>query len=123
MPDSTTAAPAPARCAIRFSELFVVGSFVPALSGRTFVTTNPATGQPLAEIAEAGREDVDRAVAAARRAYETGAWPKMHARERGKLLVRIAERLLARADEGATLETLDNGKPLFGSRQVDGPPP
>src|SRR5512144_54016 len=92
----------------RFTGLFVDGEFAPARSGRTFTSLNPATGQPIAEIAEAGAEDSDRAVAAARKAFESGPWPRMHARERGKLLARISERLMARADEVATLETLDN---------------
>lgn len=106
---------------VRFTDLFIDGAFVPALSGRTFATMNPATGAHLADVAEAGAEDVDRAVAAARTAFTSGAWPKMPARERGKLLVRISERLLARADEVARLETLDNGKPIFESRQIDVP--
>ena len=106
---------------VQFKDLFIDGQFVPSKSGRTFATTNPATGQHLADLAEAGVEDVDAAVAAARKAFEGGAWPKMHARERGKLLIRIAERLMARADEVATLETLDNGKPIFESRQIDIP--
>ncbi|HEV8268815.1 MAG TPA: aldehyde dehydrogenase family protein, partial [Thermoanaerobaculia bacterium] len=105
----------------RFRDLFIGGAFVPAESGKTFTTTNPATGRPLAEIAEGGAGDVDRAVAAARKAFESGPWQKMTARERGRLLVRIAERLLERADEIAALETLDNGKPIFESRFVDVP--
>jgi acyl-CoA reductase-like NAD-dependent aldehyde dehydrogenase len=117
MAEATVSAPT----AIRFAELFIDGSFVPSASGKTFESTNPATGQPLTQIAEGGAEDVDRAVEAARRAFESGPWPKMHARERGKLLTRIAERLMARADEVATLETLDNGKPIFESRQIDVP--
>src|SRR5512141_1623731 len=106
---------------VSFSQLFIDGDFVPSSGGRSFPTTNPATGAHLADVAEANEDDVDRAVAAARKAFETGPWPKMPARERGRLLARIAERLMARADEVATLETLDNGKPIFESRQVDVP--
>lgn len=106
---------------VRFSDLFIDGAFVPAASGRTFATSNPATGAHLADLAEAGVADVDRAVAAARAAYETGPWSKMPARERGKVLARIADRLMARVDEVARLETLDNGKPIFESRYVDVP--
>ncbi len=106
---------------VRFAQLFIDGEFVPATSGRTFATANPATGETLAEVAEAGEEDVDRAVAAARKAFSSGPWAALPARERGRLLARIADRLMARADEIARLETLDNGKPIFESRQVDIP--
>jgi aldehyde dehydrogenase (NAD+) len=115
-PVSPPATPSP-----RFRQLFIDGAFTDSSSGKTFRTLNPATGQPLADVSEGTREDVDRAVAAARKAFESGPWPKMPARERGKVLVRIAERLMARADEIATLETLDNGKPIFESRYVDIP--
>jgi aldehyde dehydrogenase (NAD+)/phenylacetaldehyde dehydrogenase len=93
---------------------------VPAASGRRFSTTNPATGEPLADIAEAGREDLDRAVAAARAAYE-GAWSAMKPRERGRILIKAADRLLARAEEFGRVETLDNGKPIFESAKIDMP--
>jgi acyl-CoA reductase-like NAD-dependent aldehyde dehydrogenase len=105
----------------RFRRLFIDGDFVEASSGKTFPTVNPATGELLAEVSEGAEEDIDRAVAAARKAYESGPWRKMPARDRGRLLVRIAEGLLARADEVARLETLDNGKPIFESRYVDVP--
>jgi acyl-CoA reductase-like NAD-dependent aldehyde dehydrogenase len=106
---------------VKFTDLFIDGEFVPSLSGKTFPTVNPATGETLAHVAEGGAEDIDRAVAAAKKAFEGGPWAKMPARQRGQLLVKIADRLMARADEVATLETLDNGKPLFESRQVDVP--
>jgi aldehyde dehydrogenase (NAD+)/phenylacetaldehyde dehydrogenase len=93
---------------------------VPAASGRRFSTTNPATGEPLADIAEAGREDLDRAVAAARAAFE-GAWSAMKPRERGRILIKAADRLLARAEEFGRVETLDNGKPIFESAKIDMP--
>ena len=114
--DTTPAAPSP-----RFKQLFVDGAFTDSSNGKTFPTLNPATGQLLADVSEGTIEDVDRAVAAARKAFEAGPWPKMPARERGKLLVKIADRLMARVDEIATLETLDNGKPIFESRYVDIP--
>jgi aldehyde dehydrogenase (NAD+) len=106
--------------AARFTQLFIDGAFVPAASGKTFPTRNPATGAVLADVSEASAEDVDRAVAAARKAYD-GAWSRLTARERGQILAKISDRLIARADEVATLETLDNGKPIFESRQVDIP--
>ncbi|MDA8037571.1 MAG: aldehyde dehydrogenase family protein [Actinomycetota bacterium] len=101
-------------------DLFVNGDFVPALSGRSFSTTNPATEEPLADVASAGPEDVDRAVAAARAAFE-GPWGKMRGSERAKFLFRIARVLQERAREFAVLETLDNGKPIRESRDVDVP--
>src|SRR5258706_16316162 len=113
MPETPKSEAASSRAGLeppRFRDLFIGGAFVPAESGKTFTTTNPATGLPLAQIAQGDANDVDRAVAAARQAFEGGPWQKMTARERGRLLVRIAERLLARADEIAALETLDNGK-------------
>jgi acyl-CoA reductase-like NAD-dependent aldehyde dehydrogenase len=88
-------------------------------TGRYFATINPATEEPIAEVAEAGPEDVDRAVAAAREAFESGDWPKMSAADRGKLLWRIADALEARADEVALLETQDAGKPIRESRHVE----
>ncbi len=100
--------------------LFVGGEFHPAVSGRTFVTINPATEEPLASVAEAGVEDVDRAVAAARAAYEDG-WGRLRGRERAKYLFRIARVIQERARELAVLESLDNGKPIRESRDVDIP--
>ena len=90
---------------------------------KKFDTVNPATGEVLTEIAEASREDVDRAVQAARRAFEDrgGAWRKMSASERGKLIWRLADLVERNIEELAELETLDNGKPIFESRYVDMP--
>ncbi|MGH9367409.1 MAG: aldehyde dehydrogenase family protein [Thermoanaerobaculia bacterium] len=103
------------------TDLFIGGEFVPAASGKRFATVNPATGETLAEIAEAGKEDLDRAVAAARKAFESGPWASMKPRQRGRILMRAAERLLARADELGRVETLDNGKPIFEASQIDMP--
>jgi aldehyde dehydrogenase (NAD+) len=100
--------------------LFVNGEFVDTQDGRTFKTVSPATEEVLAEITEAGPADVDRAVAAARRAYQ-GAWGRMPAAERGKYLFRIARIVQERAREIAVLESLDNGKPIRESRDVDIP--
>jgi aldehyde dehydrogenase (NAD+) len=90
---------------------------------KKFDTINPATGQVLTQIVEASREDVDHAVAAARRAFEdrTSPWRKMSASERGRLIWRLADLVEKHIDELAELETLDNGKPIFESRQVDIP--
>jgi acyl-CoA reductase-like NAD-dependent aldehyde dehydrogenase len=92
-------------------------------SGRAFDTVNPATGEVLTQVAEAGAQDVDQAVAAARKAFDDVAspWRKMSASERGKILWRIADLVEKNIDELAELETLDNGKPIFESRYVDMP--
>jgi aldehyde dehydrogenase (NAD+) len=102
-------------------KLFIGGAWIDALSGRTFQTVNPATNQALSAVAEADETDVEAAVAAARKAFEEGPWPKMGAAERSRILWRIADLLMAKADEVARIETLDNGKPIFESRQVDIP--
>ncbi|GAA3336021.1 aldehyde dehydrogenase family protein [Amorphoplanes nipponensis] len=100
--------------------LFIDGEFVPAAaSGGVFKTVNPASEEVLAEIAEAGAEDVDRAVAAARRAF--GPWSALPGAERAKYLFRIARIIQERARELAVLESLDNGKPIKESRDVDVP--
>jgi len=90
---------------------------------KKFDTINPATGEVLAEIAQASSADVDRAVAAARKAFEDrgGPWRKMSASERGRLIWHLADLLEKNIDEFAELETLDNGKPIFESRYVDMP--
>ncbi len=100
--------------------LFVAGEFAPAESGRTFPTVNPATEEPLAQVAWAGPADVDRAVAAARTAYEQ-TWGRMPGSERAKYLYRIARILQERSREFAVLESIDNGKPIKETRDVDIP--
>ncbi|MGZ4593630.1 MAG: aldehyde dehydrogenase family protein [Actinomycetes bacterium] len=100
--------------------LFIGGEFVDPAEGKTFKTISPATEEVLAEVSEAGQADVDRAVAAARKAYDR-VWSTMPARERGKYLYRIARILQERAREFAVLESLDNGKPIRESRDVDIP--
>ena len=100
--------------------LFIDGEFGLAADGRMFPSINPATEEPLAQVGLAGRADVDRAVAAARRAYER-AWGPMPGAERAKYLYRIARILQERAREFAVLESMDNGKPIRESRDVDIP--
>ncbi|MGH3440483.1 MAG: aldehyde dehydrogenase family protein [Nitriliruptorales bacterium] len=100
--------------------LFVDGGFVDSVDGQPFKTVNPATEEVLAEVVEAGEADVDRAVAAARRAYQQ-VWGPMSGRERAKYLYRIARVIQERARELAVLESLDNGKPIRESRDVDVP--
>jgi aldehyde dehydrogenase (NAD+) len=100
-------------------QIFVGGRFRDG-SGEARKTLNPATEEPLAEVAEAGPADVEDAVAAARRAAK-GPWSRMPAAERGKYLFRIARAIQERARELAVLESLDNGKPIRESRDVDVP--
>jgi aldehyde dehydrogenase (NAD+) len=99
--------------------LFIDGSFEPAKSGGVFKTVNPASEEVLAEVSAAGEEDVDRAVAAARRAFES--WSALPGAERAKYLFRIARIIQERSRELAVLESLDNGKPIRESRDVDLP--
>jgi aldehyde dehydrogenase (NAD+) len=100
--------------------LFIDGEFTAPLSGEYFTTVNPATEEPLARVAQAGKADVGRAVASARQAYEQ-AWGRMPGAERAKYLYRIARVIQERAREFAVLESLDNGKPIKESRDVDIP--
>jgi aldehyde dehydrogenase (NAD+) len=100
--------------------LFIGGQFVEPRSQRTFTTVNPATEEPLAEVAEAGPADVDAAVTAAHDAFDE-TWGRMPGKERAKYLYRIARLLQERSREFAVLETLDGGKPIKESRDVDLP--
>jgi aldehyde dehydrogenase (NAD+) len=100
--------------------LFIDGKMVEPRSGRWYTSVNPATEEPLAEIAEAGHDDVDAAVTAARRAFD-GGWRDLPGRERAKYLFRIARHVQERARELAVLETIDGGKPIKESRDVDIP--
>src|SRR5580698_10034683 len=100
--------------------LFIDGKFTDTADGRTFKTISPATEEVLAEVTEAGPADVDRAVAAARKAYEQ-TWSRLPGRDRAKYLFRIARVVQERSRELAVLESLDNGKPIRESRDVDIP--
>jgi acyl-CoA reductase-like NAD-dependent aldehyde dehydrogenase len=100
--------------------LLIGGEWRPAADGRTLEVVNPATEETIASVASAGQTDVDAAVAAARAAL-SGPWRGMSARERGRLLWKLGERIMERADELARLETIHNGKPIFESRQVEMP--
>lgn len=100
------------------TQLLIGDKWVPCESGKTFPTYNPATGEEIAQIAEADAADVDKAVKAARHALERGAWRKTSASERGRLLNRLADLIEKHADELATLETLDNGMPLTVARNI-----
>ena len=101
-------------------DLYIDGKFVKPSSGKYFATTNPATGEKLADVAYANDADVDKAVKAARKAY-TEVWSKLSGKERGKYIYRIARIMQERARELAVIETLDAGKVIRESRDVDVP--
>jgi acyl-CoA reductase-like NAD-dependent aldehyde dehydrogenase len=103
------------------TQLFIGGKFQDSQSGKTFPTINPATEEVLAQISEADAPDIDDAVHAARAALNAASWRNMGARERSKLLWKLGDLILEHADELAITETMDNGKPLFESRNVDIP--
>ena len=96
-------------------KFYIDGEWVDAASGKTFEVGNPATATTLTEVAEADAADVDRAVASARQAFDSGAWPGLAPRKRARVLWEMARLLEERKDEVARVETLQNGKPLFES--------
>ena len=106
---------------VRQTQCFIGGQWVPAASGKTFETINPATEEVIADVAAGDREDVDLAAKAARKAFETGPWAKMDARDRGRLIHKLADLIEEEFDELAALETLDNGKPIRDARAADLP--
>jgi aldehyde dehydrogenase (NAD+) len=101
--------------------LLINGKWVPAKSGKTFETVNPANEEVLSLIAEGDKADVDEAAKAARKAFEEGPWPSMGPHQRARLMLKIAELIDQHADELAALESLDNGKPLTFSSAFDIP--
>ena len=103
------------------TDLFIDGAFSAAASGKRFVTENPATGEPLAEVASGDAADVDRAVAAARRAFDDGSWSRMAPADRKTVLLRCADLIEQHLEEFATLEALEAGKPITDCREVDVP--
>lgn len=103
------------------TQLLIGGEFRDAVSGKTFPSINPATEEVIAQVAEADAPDIDAAVLAARAAYDNKNWSGMAARDRSKLLWKLGDLILQHADELAITETMDNGKPLFESRNVDVP--
>ena len=102
-------------------QLFIDGRWVEAASGKTFETPDPATGETLAHVAEGDAEDIERAVRAARRAFDEGPWGRLTASERGRIIWKIGDLILEHADELAQLESLDNGKPYAVARAADIP--
>src|ERR1700735_3161838 len=100
-------------------QLFINGQWVEAASGKTFETPNPATGETLARVAEGDAEDIDRAVKAARAAFEEGRWGRLTPSERGRIIWRIGDLVLEHVEELAQLESLDNGKPVGVAAAAD----
>jgi len=107
--------------AARTQRMLIGGAWVAAASGETFTTVDPATELPLATVPAGDKEDVDRAVRAARRAFEHGPWRRMTPSERGRALWKLADLIEAHGEEFAQLETLDNGKPISVARVADIP--
>jgi phenylacetaldehyde dehydrogenase len=102
-------------------KMLINGQWVNSISGKTFPTYNPATGEVLAHVAEGDKEDIEQAVRAARKAFDQGPWRKLTASERGRLIWKVADLLEAHTEEFAYLESLDNGKPLTVARGADVP--
>src|SRR5712692_8378060 len=101
-------------------QLLIAGKWVPAQSGKTFPTIDPATEEVLATVAEGDAPDVDAAVKAAREAFEDGPWPRIRPHRRTEYLLKIAELVQEHADELALVITLDNGKPISEARNEVG---
>src|SRR6267378_993347 len=107
---------------ISATKLLINGQWVSSTSGKTFPTINPSTGEVITQVAEADAPDVDKAVSAARAAFETGAWrKKLSASQRGALMYKLADLIEKNADELAQLEALDNGKPYAVAKAADVP--
>jgi phenylacetaldehyde dehydrogenase len=102
-------------------QLFIDGAFVEAKSGKTFPVYNPATGDVLAHVAQGDAADINLAVTAARRAFESGPWRSLSPSQRARLIYKLADKLEERLEDFALLESLDNGKPLAVARVADVP--
>ena len=107
--------------AIQQTQCFIGGKWQPSVSGKTFDTFNPATEEVIASVAEGDAADIDLAVKAARKQFDGGEWSKMDARDRGRLLYKLADLIEAEIDDLAALESLDNGKPISEARHADLP--
>ncbi|KAI3843858.1 hypothetical protein MKX03_036954 [Papaver bracteatum] len=106
---------------VNYTKLLINGEFVNSASGKTFPTLDPRTGNVIADVAEGDAEDINRAVAAARKAFDEGPWPKMTAYERSRVLLRFADLIDKHTDELAALETRDNGKPHAQAANIEVP--
>ncbi|MBI2807656.1 MAG: aldehyde dehydrogenase family protein [Planctomycetes bacterium] len=123
----TTATAAPPKPSIKMPRvkaqepMFIAGKWVDSVSGKTFPTLNPSTGETICQVAEGDKADVDLAVKAARKAFDSGPWSKMTAAERGRLINKLADLIEQNAQELAALESLDNGKPYKDALTIDVP--
>src|SRR5690349_12149214 len=106
---------------VQHRQLFINGKWQDSASGKTFETINPATGEVICPVAEGDKADINLAVKAARKAFESGPWPRTSAAERGRLLYRLADLIEQHKEELAALESLDNGKPYRDSLNADLP--
>jgi aldehyde dehydrogenase (NAD+) len=106
---------------VKDQQLFIGGKWLDSASGKKFPTLNPATGETICQVAEGDKADIDRAVKAARKAFEEGPWPKLSASERGRLLHKLADLIEKNQEELAALESLDNGKPYRDAAAADLP--
>ncbi|GMI99732.1 aldehyde dehydrogenase 2A, aldehyde dehydrogenase 2B4, aldehyde dehydrogenase 2 [Hibiscus trionum] len=106
---------------VNYTKLLINGDFVDSASGKTFPTYDPRTGDVIAHVAEGDAEDINRAVSAARKAFDEGPWPKMTAYERSRVLFRFADLIDQHTEELATLETWDNGKTYEQAAKVELP--
>ncbi len=111
----------PTKCTPKPGKLFINGEFVDAVSGKTFPTINPATGKTIVTVAEGDAADVDRAVHAARAAFEHRSWASMPPNQRGRLLWKLGDLMYAHLEELAELESLDTGKPINEALKIDIP--
>ncbi|AWM40107.1 Aldehyde dehydrogenase PuuC [Gemmata obscuriglobus] len=121
---STATAPAkprPTKPRVADQQLLIGGKWVDSVSGKTFETLDPASGEVICRVAEGDKADIDLAVRAARAALETGPWGRMNASERGRLINKLADAIEAHKEELAALESLDNGKPIGDSLAADLP--
>jgi len=124
---STATAPAPTRETVKPPKvkpqqpMFIAGKWVDSVSGKTFPTLNPCTGEKICDVAEGDKADIDLAVKAARKAFESGPWSKMSASERGRLMNKLADLIEKNNDDLAALESLDNGKPYLDAKNIDVP--
>ncbi len=109
------------QCCVAPKKIFIQNEWCDAESGKTFSVVNPATEEVLAEVAEGDAHDIDRAVRAARQAFEKGAWPRLSARERGRILSQVASLIEKHSDVLAEMETRNNGKPISETKSVDIP--
>jgi aldehyde dehydrogenase (NAD+) len=123
MATATAKEPKPKHSAPKVNDqkMLIGGKWVASVSGKTFPTTNPASGETICNVAEGDKADIDLAVKAARKAFESGPWPKMSPTDRSRLLNKLADAIESHGKELAELESLDNGKPITDSLTADLP--